>query len=148
MILHICETCGAWSDVSLAEAWAKAWEPVGKAFAIGLAQAYNLKIEEQPEEKPAGWPCPANAEHGNMRAVGSEDRLFLRPAIVEATAEECTAGGSHEQEESEKRQQLIDEIGKLAGRRLGLIGMNDVKHASTARIQELLATVKENAQYL
>lgn len=89
MLLLICEKCGAWEDKTIAEAWANAWEPFGKAVAKGLAQACGLKVEEEPTEEPAGWPCPVNAEHGLMRAVTSEDRLFLHPTTTETAQGEC-----------------------------------------------------------
>lgn len=146
MLLYICSKCGAWSDVTLADAWAKVWEPFGKSVAKGLAEAYGLKVEEGPVKEPAGWLCPVDAEHGLMRAVSSGDRLFVKPAIVEA--EQGESAENNEQEESVKREQIIAEINRLAGRRLGLVGMNDVKKASTARLQEFLATVQKEARYL
>lgn len=108
MFLFVCECCGAWEDKTLVDAWAKAWQPVVKAFANGLAKSYGLKVKEPPIEEPTSWPCPVNAEHGTMRAVSSEDRLFIQPTIVETTTEEVLAvapcrvepiraGGSHEE---------------------------------------------------
>lgn len=144
MILMICRQCGAWSDITLADAWAKALHPLSRAFAKGLAEFYGLKIEEPPIEEPAGWPCPVNREHGLMQAVTSEDRLTIRPAMVEAEQGESAP----EPGESEKRQQIIAEISQLAGRRLGLIGMNDIKMASTERLEAFLVTLKKEARYL
>lgn len=143
MLLYVCRECGAWSDVALADAFAKALQPMNRAFAKGLAESYGFTVEG-PEEEPAGWVCPVNAEHGMMQAVTSEDRLTIKPAIIEAEQGEETP----ESDESAKRQQLLDEIGRLAGRRLGLVGMNDVKLASTKQLESFLATVRKEAKYL
>lgn len=142
MLLMICEQCGAWSDVSIADAWAKAFQPVGKAVVKALAELQGMSVEEEPPTEPAGWPCPVHAEHGIMRAVSSEDRLTIRPALVNAEQGENTP------DDSEKRQHMLDEISRLAGRRLGLVGMHDMKLASTERLESFLATIRKEAKYL
>lgn len=84
MLLYICLECGAWSDVTFADAFAKVCQSAGRSLVIGLAQASNVKVEDQPIIEPIGWFCPSNPAHGTMKQVTNEDRLYLKPALVEA----------------------------------------------------------------
>jgi hypothetical protein len=67
MILYLCETCGAWRDVSLGKALTDMWN---KSF----AQMPNAQIKE-----PVGEACPTGC--GLMRQVQAADKLCIVDAI-------------------------------------------------------------------
>jgi hypothetical protein len=68
MILHACPVCGTWMDISFAQAIKDAWNNT-----IPNAQL------------PQGYPCPNGC--GLTRHVSSQDRIFVRKAIVEKIVE-------------------------------------------------------------
>lgn len=71
MILYICEQCGRWQDVSIAQAITNAWNN-----AIGE----GLKV---PAHKQQGVACPEGC--GLMRLINASDRLAIRPEEEEAS---------------------------------------------------------------
>ena len=71
-MIYSCEKCGRWQDVSLTKAFSDIFANVARSF--------NM---QQPEE--IGYPCPAG--HGLMRVLQFEDRIFVRPATVDAEQE-------------------------------------------------------------
>jgi hypothetical protein len=73
VILYICPMCGNWLDVS----WTEAFKEAANAFiaAFMLAQAHTTAEE-------SGYLCPGGC--GLMTHVQPADKLFVRPAVVEA----------------------------------------------------------------
>lgn len=70
MILYACPQCGVWQDISVAQELKKAWNNATKS-------ATSLHL---PEDQ--GWPCPQG--HGLMQHVTSQDKIYVRKAVVEA----------------------------------------------------------------
>lgn len=68
MILYHCPTCGAWQDVSIAQAIMNAFAPFAEMAA---------KLNNQPYAPQETYPCPA--VHGLMVQIQPYERIMLRP---------------------------------------------------------------------
>lgn len=86
MLLYRCKTCGRWQDVAIL-----------KSLNDALVNVARLMNQQPPEQ--LGYPCPAG--HGLMVQVMPDERIFVRPAVVDA-------------EKKEEQLQAIDEIAQMS----------------------------------
>ena len=119
---------------------AKGFEDSTIMFCRSCGLSFRLTTWRDKPDKPgrARWEAMTFETPDEKVIPMPPCRIEQHDAGQESESEQ----GNCEEDESQRRQQLIAEIDKLAGRQMGLVGMHDLKIANISDVERLLTTIK------